>query len=227
MRTTLLAIPLLLLPALALAHDLRVERRGDRLVLRYGHAADSLPLDAARVKTMRCVRESGSADVRAAAAVGEHELGVAARCDVLSAAYDGGFWSLTPDGEQNLPRSQVSGAVKAWASRQYAKWIDRTSPRAATVVGDELEIVPAQDLAGARTGDKIAVRVLSGGKPVTGAVVSVGHKVIGETDSAGEVRLRIRSTERETIGAHLKRPLATADADALVLEASLSFEVGR
>jgi uncharacterized GH25 family protein len=225
MRTFSIALALLLVPVLARAHDLRVERDGGDLVLRYGHDAESLTLDASRVKSMRCVQPGGATELRDRAGVAPKELRVTARCDVLSASFDGGFWSLTPDGEKPVPRSQAPGAVKSWASRQYAKWVDRRSAQAAKVVGDELEIVPAQDLSRVRNGDKIALRVLLEGKPVAGALVSVGHKAIGETDSAGEVRLRVRGKDRETIGAVLRRKLSSADADTLVLEASLSFEV--
>jgi hypothetical protein len=94
-------------------------------------------------------------------------------------------------------------------------------------VGDELEIVPASDLARARKEDKIAVRVLYQGKPVSGAVVAIDHRPIGETDSAGETRIRLRSADVESLSASLRRSVKTPEADAVVLEASLTFEVSK
>jgi nickel transport protein len=228
MRASLVALVLLAAPAAAAAHDLWLERDGDGFALRYGdRGGEVLGLDAAKVKSVRCVDGGSSRDLRAGAAAGPKELRVGGRCEVVSAFLDGGFWTLTPDGEQNLPKTQVPGAVRSWASRQFAKWVDAHAPSARQPVGDELEIVPASDLARLREGDKATFRVLSHGAPVTGAAVAVGHKVIGETDRAGEVRLRLRSRGLETISASVRRPLSSPQADALVLEASLSFEVAR
>ena len=88
-------------------------------------------------------------------------------------------------------------------------------------------IVPAGDLSRVRTGEKATFRVLLEGKPVAGAVVSIDHRPLGETDHAGEIRVKVRAREIECVSASLRRPLRSAQADADVLEASLAFEVGR
>lgn len=229
MRTLLLALAVAVLPRLARAHDLWLERAGDGYVLRYGHrGGELLPVDAAKVKAIRCVEGGAAArDLRGAAVFDPTEVRVAGRCAAISALSDGGFWSLTPDGERNLPRTQVPDAVRSWASRQYAKWVDARSPAAGTPVGDELEIVPPAELARAKVGDKIAVRVLFDGKPARGAVLTVDHRPIGESDSAGVVRIRMRSAGVQSLATSLRRPLATPEAEELVLEASLTFEVPR
>jgi hypothetical protein len=118
--------------------------------------------------------------------------------------------------------------VRSWASRQFAKWVDARQPgAAAAVLGEELELVAVTDLVKARQGDKVTFRLLTRGKPVAGGVVAIDHRPLGETDSAGEVRLRLRSASLETVSATLRRKLATPEADAEVLEASLSFEAAR
>jgi uncharacterized GH25 family protein len=83
------------------------------------------------------------------------------------------------------------------------------------------------DLARARAGEKVTLRVLSRGQPVRNAVVAIDHRPIGDTDSKGEIRLRLRAAGVESIATSIRRPLATAAADAEVLEASLTFEVAR
>ncbi len=229
MRTLAAACLLSLAPAPALGHDLWIEPEGDAFLLRYGHrGAEALPIDASKVRAIRCRSGDGAPrDVRDTATFSPKEVRIAARCAAVSAYLHGGFYSLTPDGERNLPRNRVENAVKAWESRQFAKWVDARAPGAGSPVGDELEIVPASDLSRARRGDKVAVRVLFQGKPVPGAVVAIDHRPLGESDSAGEVRVRIRSATVESIGATLRRPLSTPEADAQVLEATLSFEVAR
>jgi nickel transport protein len=230
MRTRmLLAATLVAAPALAAAHDLWVERSTDGFVVRYGHHGGALlPLDTAKVKAIRCADETGAVrELRAAARAAPTEVSVTAACATISAFLDGGFWSLTPDGEVNLPKDQAGSAVKSWASRQYAKWVDARSPRAGAVLGDELELVPVSDLAKAREGDKVTLRVLSGGRPVRDAVVAVEHRSIGDTDSKGEIRLRLRRTGVESISTSVRRAHPTPQTDTEVLEATLTFEVGK
>jgi hypothetical protein len=225
----LVAAALVAAPALGAAHDLWVEPEGGSFVVRFGHrGGELLPVEPAKVTAIRCADGAGAPrDVRAAASFSPTEARFPGPCAVVSVIEDGGWFSLTPDGEVNLPRTRAKDAVKAWASRQFAKWVDARSPRAGEPLGEELELVPVSALARARPGDKITLRVLSGGTPVAGAVVAVGHHAIGETDSKGEVRARLRSAGAETLSASVRRPHPTPEADADVLEASLTFEVGK
>jgi nickel transport protein len=224
-----LAAAFLALPFAARAHDLWLEPQGEVLVLRYGHrGGESLDLDAAKVKTVLCRKgQAPAADVRAASRTSPKDLRTPARCDAASAFLDGGFWSLTPDGERNLPRSNVPDAVRSWQSKQFAKWVDTRSPDATAPLGDELEIVPVGDLSRVRQGDKATFRVLWMGKPVSGAVLAIDHRPLGETDAAGECRVKVRAPDVESVSATLKRPLGSPEADTLTAEASLTFEVAR
>jgi uncharacterized GH25 family protein len=215
-------------PALAAAHDLWLERAGEGLVLRYGHrGGELLPIEPAKLKAVRCLDKGATRDLLGAANFAPREVRLAARCGAASAFYDGGYWSLTPDGEVNQPRNLVPDAVKAWASRQFAKWIDPASPSAGAILGDELELVAVSDLSKAHEGDKVTIRVLHQGKPVPNAIVSIDHMPLGETDSAGQTRIKLRTSGVETISATLRQRVATPEADSVVLEASLSFEVAK
>jgi uncharacterized GH25 family protein len=223
-----LLLAALLAPALARAHDLWLEREGSGLVLRYGHRGGALlAIEPAKVKGLRCLEQGAVRDLLPTAAFSPKEVRLAGRCGAASAFLDGGYWSLTPDGEVNRPRTQVPDAVKAWASRQFAKWVDPAAAGSATPLGDELELVPVSDLSKAHEGDKVTVRLLHLGKPAANAIVAIDHKPLAETDSAGEARLKLRASGVETISATLRQRVATPEADAVVLEASLSFEVAR
>ena len=222
-------VTLLAAPALATAHDLWVERTPEGFLVRYGHrGGEVLDLDGAKVKAIRCGDGvSAPADVVTTARFAPKEVRFPGTCAVVSVFLDGGSWSLTPDGEVNRPRDQVRDVVRSWSSRQYAKWVDVHSPRAGAVLGDELELVPVTELARAHPGDKITLRVLSAGHPVANAVVALDHRPLGETDSKGEVRVRLRTPGVESISTSVRRPGATPQADAEVLEATLTFEVAR
>jgi hypothetical protein len=221
-------------PALAAAHDLWIERDAGGFVIRQGHrGAEGVPLDVARLADVRCRTASGVTRPAAAASDvrgGSPELRVRASCAAISATVQHGYFSLTPDGEKNLPRTAVAQAVRSWESRAFAKWVDAKAGRSAAPdapLGDELELVPVTPLGRLRAGDKLTVRVLHGGAPVEGAVVSAGHHALGETDRMGEARVRVRGKDLACVAATLRRPLAKPEADQLVLEASLCFEVLR
>jgi nickel transport protein len=213
----------------ALAHDFWLERQAGAFLLRYGHrGGEALPLDAGKLRTLVCRKDKGAAeDLLRKAVVSPTQLSLASSCAVVTAFFDGGFWSLTPDGEKNLPKNQVPDAVKAWRSKQLAKWIDIRSPLAGQPQGEEFEIVPVSDLAKVKSGDKATFRILLGGKAVSGAVLSVGHKPLGESDDRGEVRVKIRASDVESVSASYRRPVKSPEADSEVFEASLTFEVAR
>ena len=230
-KSSLLSIALacLALPPGAGAHDLWLEPQGDALVLRYGHrGGELLDLDASKVKVIRCKRGDAPAkDVRVTSVTAPKELRTPSGCEIGSAFLDGGFWSLTPDGEKNLPKDKVPDAVRSWQSKQFAKWIDVRSPSSAVVLGDELEIVPVGDLSKTHQGDKATFRVLWQGKPVTGAILAIDHKPLGETDAEGDCRVKVRAPDVESVSVTLKRPLGTPEADTLTAEASLTFQVAK
>ena len=215
-------------PAPALAHEFWIERdQQSGFLLREGHGDAPRAVDLAKVTSLRCARGADVRELRGKATAQRGEARVTAACDAILATLDHGHWSLTPDGEVNRPRSQVPEAVKAWQSRACAKWIDAASEAAARPMGGaDLELVLGKR-GEVRQGEKVTVRALSAGVPVGGAVVSVGHRVLGETDSAGEVRVRIRERGLQVVSASLRKRLQTPDADALVLEATLAFEVSR
>lgn len=223
------AVAALVTPALAGAHDFWLEPDGDGLALRYGHrGGEALVIERAKVKAVRCLEQGKVRDLLAAASFTPTELKLTGRCPAASAFFDGGYYTLTPDGEVNKAKNQVPDAVKAWASRQFAKWVDARQPgAAAAILGDELELVAVSDLARAKQGDKITLRLLSLGKAVRNGLIAIDHKPLGETDSDGVVRVRLRSATVETISATLRQSVRTPEADQVVLEASLTFEVAR
>jgi nickel transport protein len=213
----------------AVAHDLWLEPQGGTFVLRYGHrGGEALALDAAKLRGLACRKDGGPAqNLLKSAVVAPKQVSLQATCSVLSAFLDGGFWSLTPDGEKNLPKNQVPDAVKSWRSRQFAKWVDVHSVLANQPLGDAFEIVPVTDLAKVKTGSKATFRILLAGKPLPGATLAIDHKPLAETDDQGEARVKVRGSGRESVSASYRRAVKTVEADSEVFEASLTFEVAQ
>jgi nickel transport protein len=213
----------------ASAHDFWIERQSGAFILRYGHhGGEVLALDASKIKTLICRKGAETPrNVLASATFAPKQLTLSGSCALVSAFYDGGFWSLTPDGQKNLPRNQVPDAVRSWRSRQFAKWVDVHSPLAGQPLGDGFEIVPVSDLAKVKTGDKATFRILLGGKPQAGVTLAIDHKPLGETDDQGEVRVKVRAVAVESVSASFRRVVKAPEADSEVFEASLTFEVAR
>jgi len=213
----------------ALAHDLWLEPQAGAFVLRYGHRGhEALPLQANKLQTFLCRKDNGvPQNLLKSSVPGPSQVRLSADCTLLSAFLDGGFWSLTPDGEKNLPKNQVPDAVKSWRSRQFAKWVDVHSVLANQPLGDAFEIVPVTDLAKVKTGSKATFRVLLAGKPLPGATLAIDHKPLAETDDQGEARIKVRGSGRESVSASYRRAVRTVEADSEVFEASLTFEVAQ
>ena len=221
--TAVLWLALVSLPALA--HDLWIEKEGPEYVLRYGHRGGAvLLIEAAKLKHILCVNEDDQkVDVLSKAVIEQKAVRIKDRCKCLSVFYYNGYYSLTPDGEKNLPKNQVNDAVKSWESKEFIKFIETGSGD--VTFGDEFEITVGGDIRTLHTGDKITVRVLYQGAPAAGATIACHGHVIGETDSKGEARVRLRQGGLQFVAATLKRPLNIPEADSLALTAGLLFEV--
>lgn len=196
------------------AHDFWLEAHPQGLVLSLGHRnGDLTPIDSAALVSVRCLSPAAKSLKELRRAVGP-TIVVSESCAHATAAYDHGLFSLTPRGEL---KGDAPDAVRQWRSRQFATWCGE-GVSCQTPTGAELEVSAVDDLRGARVGKKLVFRVLSESAPVDGAVVALGHKVLGETDSEGVIRLRLREPGPVTISATWRRP-------QLVLEASLTFVV--
>jgi uncharacterized GH25 family protein len=213
----------------ALAHDFWLEPEDGAFLLRYGHRGhEALPLEASKLQTLMCRKDSGvPQNLVKSAVAAPRQISLKASCTLLSAFFDGGFWSLTPDGEKNLPKNKVPDAVKSWRSKQFAKWVDSHAPSANQPLGDEIEIVPVTDLAKVKTGSRATFRVLFAGKPLSGATLAIDHKPLAETDDQGQARISIRGHGREAVSVSYRRTVKTAEADSEIFEASLTFEVAQ
>lgn len=90
---------------------------------------------------------------------------------------DGEIWSVTNEGEKEGARKDLEAqglkVVRATKTDKYAKAIVNASKddkNYATVVGQELEIVPVTNPADAKVGEYFRVKVLMKGQPMSGPV---------------------------------------------------------
>ncbi|MDQ7082414.1 MAG: DUF4198 domain-containing protein [Aquificota bacterium] len=145
----------------------------------------------------------------------------------MTAEYNGGFFSLTPEGEVNKPKDEVPNAKKSWEFIAYIKYINNYSDRLNRPVGQRLEVVPLENPFAKGPGQKISVQVFFEGNPKEGIFISSNHKLLGRTRDGGMTRVRIRKSKVQIISASHTLPMDGVKADYKVLESFLCFEVKR
>ncbi len=230
MRSVLLATLLCLMGAMpARAHDLWLERGSDGVVLYYGHrhssheGPDLVEYSPGWLKETVCVDRKGG-HVPAAAA-DTYPVRIAADCAVTYVRLSSGYWTKTPYGTKNVPKTDAEMAIKSWLSFESVKRIDAWSEAVAKPVAQGLEITPQVDPLGLRPGDKLRLLVTLGGRPVSGAVVAYDGSPRGQTGEDGRVNVRIRHGGFQLVEATLKAPDASGKADEIVRTSTLNFEL--
>ena len=228
MRVSLILAGLACMP-LAQAHDLWLEKSGKQLTLYQGHrhsvhaGAETLDYGKAFVTAATCLDARGAK--RPLAVAGTAPWTASGDCAALLLEMSSGYWSKTPWETKNLPKNEVSGAIKSWLSKDSLKRLEQWAAPFAQSLGDGLEIVPTSDPLVLKTDDKLVVRVLLAGKPVAGAPVAYHGDTRGATDPDGRIAIRLRHGGVQLLSASVELPLKDGKADVEVRAATLQFEL--
>ncbi len=221
-RKFVLLTSLLTLPASA--HDLWLAPEDDNWRLHYGHrpegheGATELLLPAEWILTAEGVVGDG-ARVELDPPGGPYSDELAALRILVSS----GYWSRTPEGTVNRPRTAVEHAFRSWRSLEVVKALIRWQPRLAEALSEELELLPLADPFSLRPGDKLRMRALWRGRPAAGVTVAYDGNPRGLTDEKGRVNLRIRHGGLQHIQATLETALDSPEAEWLLQTATLNF----
>lgn len=228
MRLALL-LSMLLAATLGHAHDLWLEKNGRHWTLYQGHrhsshaGSDTLEYGGTFVTAATCLDARGAK--RPLAVVGTAPWTASGDCAALLLEISSGYWSKTPWETRNAPKTEVSGAMKSWLSRDSLKRIEQWTTPFIQPLGDGLEIVPTGDPFALKPEDKLVVRVLHAGKPLAGVPVAYHGDPRGETDPDGRVAIRLRHGGVQLISASVELPLMDGKADVEVRAATLQFEL--
>jgi len=213
----------------ARAHDYYFQQEDDALVLYEGHVQSEhegdavVPYDPAIVQEARCVAADGGD--HALLLPQSHPARFPADCAVVAVRMSTGYWSQTPEGDVNQPKTAVGGASFAWWSEESIKHIGRWLPALGRPLGDGLELVPLDNPLELEPGDKLRLRVSWRGAPLAGVLVAYDGELRGMTDAVGEINIRLRHGGRQLIAASFEETLAgDARADAAVRTTMLQFQ---
>jgi nickel transport protein len=224
-----LLLPLLplALPLLVHAHDLWVERQGMVHTLQYGHersgheGAKRLEYRPEQVRQALCFDAEGQA---LHAEVGlAYPVTLKGPCAVSFFLTSSGYWSKTPYGTRNLPRTEA--VLDSWLAVESVKRLDAWGSALARPLTRGLELVPQGNPLRLKAGDKLRLVVTLDGKPVAGATVAYFGHPRGVSGADGQVNVRLQRGGFQLVQASLATPLADGKADRLVQATALQFEI--
>ncbi len=231
MRPASLFLSLLLVGGAASAHDLWLEPAGNDYLLQQGHrhsahaGADLVAYDPARVRDAICADPAGRPRPLAPSAA--YPVRLPGPCALLQLRYESGFWTKTPWGTQNQPKTGVAGVLDSWYSEESLKRLEAWTGTALQPLGRGLEISPQRDPFALAIGDKLVVRVTDDGRPLAGVPVAYAGETRGATGPDGTIAIRLRSAGVQLISATLEQPRTDGKADRTLRTATLQFEVAR
>ncbi|PIX97649.1 MAG: DUF4198 domain-containing protein [Hydrogenophilales bacterium CG_4_9_14_3_um_filter_63_34] len=220
---------LLLLHGSGQAHDLWIERSGLLHTLAYGHersgheGAKALEYKTDYVKQATCYNAAGqeiSAERGRA-----YPVTLKGDCAASWFLASSGYWSKTPYGTKNLPRSEAGPVIESWLSLEGVKRIDQWGTGLSQALTRNLELVPLSNPLSLRTGEKLRLAAWYQGKPTAGVTVAYFGKPRGVSDSEGMVNIRLQNPGFQLIQASLDLPLNDARADKAIHASSLQFEI--
>ncbi len=220
-------IALLSMPLLA--HDLWIERDAHIHTLAYGHersaheGAKRLEYRADTVRAAGCYDVAG----REQPAERSKTSPVTLRGDCAASWFlvSSGYWSKTPYGTRNLPKSEAGAVLDSWLSVEAIKRIDQWGEALARPLSRDLELVPLANPLSLKTGDKLRLRAYFQGKPAAGVTVAYFGKPRGITDADGTINIRLQNPGFQLVQGSLEFPLNDGKADKAIHASSLQLEI--
>jgi len=219
----------LLIQSQAFGHDLWIERNGQLHTLAYGHersdhaGAKRLEYKPETVQQARCFDASGQ-EIRAELGR-QYPVTLKGDCAASWFLLSSGYWSKTPYGTKNLPKSEAGAVIDSWLSVEAIKRMDRWGTALARPMSQELELTPLDNPLSLKVGDKMRLRAWFQGKPAANVTVAYFGKPRGVSGADGTINIRLNQAGFQHIEASLEQPLNDARADKSIHATALQFEL--
>jgi nickel transport protein len=230
MAIRLFCLFLILVPPLARAHDIWLEKRGHTLVLLKGHeysthgGAKEIPYAPEEVLRAVCFDSNG--EPRVVKTKVTYPFEIQRDCAASYVLTSSGYWSKTPFGTKNIAKDRAKQALRSWLSYESVKRLDAWNKTLALPLTDDLELTPTNNPLALSEGKKVRLLVTRNGRRVAGALVSYGGETRGQSDSEGRINIRIRRGGMQLIQASFTEAADGQKADEVVHSTTLVFELG-
>jgi nickel transport protein len=214
-----------LLPIIASAHDMWIEKTHEGYQLNYGHLHSTkehggkkiIPYNPEKVEDIICQNNGNIETIKNPK---HYPILIKHQCDELFISINNGYFTKTPYGTKNLPKNKVKMALKSWKSFESVKRIEKNFKKS---IGTGLEIVLLNEPT--EVGDKARLLILFDAKPIKGVVVAYGDKPRGESDADGRVNIRLKKSGLQNIKAVLRQESHDDRCDEIVYATSLNIEL--
>jgi cobalt/nickel transport system permease protein len=210
------------------AHDFLIEQKGQEILLLYGHGAQAMEFESAKVAKLKAVDAQGrELSVQKEQRDKSLALKVGGQPAAVMAEIDNGYWSKTIYGWKELPKRKASRVVEAIRSLYFTSMLLSWNPAIQDASGGaRLEILPMADPFAMKPGDQLSVKVLGSGKPLPGIeVVGFDHAKRGITNKDGVIQVPVIAGLNLVTVEYKEKIKDDPDADALSMTATLTFEV--
>ena len=222
---------LVLLPFSAWGHDLWVERdlTGGLYSLTYGHegsghtGAKRLDYAPESIKQALCFNAAGQP--QRALQNSNYPVSLTGDCAATWFLLSSGYWSKTPYGTKNLPKSEAGISITSWLSMESVKRIDHWGTALTRPLTQELELAPLANPLPLKKGDKLRLQAFFKGKPAAGVTVAYFGKPRGVTGQDGTLNIRLNQPGLQLIQASLDQVIDDFRADKIIHTSALQFQI--
>lgn len=212
-RNVLMCTLLLLLFATtaAQAHDMWLEKRGDKVHLLYGHPGNTDPYPLSRITAMTGFTENGwKVALEPVEHKGEAYAYLNDRYELLTVEFDNKYWYNTEeDGWRNfLAPQEVRGTIiDEGRSYKLSKEILSWQSFMDEPIGQRAEIVPLKDPTKLKEGDMLPVKLYFEGEPMPAegarvsltSDISVEHPELVNLKNTRAVKVKVGPAGRQII----------------------------
>jgi len=234
-RVALAVVVTLIAGQSVLAHDTWIEKRNGELFVLRGHGGEVEAYDATLVKEAKALDANGQVvEMEIVKNKENASLAPKGKPVVIGALYDSGYWLKTTDGWKKATKREGKGKydiVESLKSKQWCKSLLAASAGNAKPLGQGFEVIPQKDPMTLKVGDKLSIKVVFDGKPVTGAIIAPGGghgtdlKNPIKTDQDGMASVTIEKAGLQMVKAEHRVPVKDdPDADVLHLASTITFE---
>ncbi|MDQ7056368.1 MAG: DUF4198 domain-containing protein [Persephonella sp.] len=209
------------------AHQLWIEKGADGFVLYYGHKNPSegekkvLNYSSKNIKKVVCVRNNTFHRLNIHFS---YPLIVKDDCDAIKIDFSTGYWTKTVNGTVNEDKSSISSPLFSWYSLESVTYLNRWDKDSLRSL-DGFIILPVKNPLKIPVGEKLRLRVLYNGRPLSDVPVAYDGKVLGLTDRDGRINIRVRHKGLQHIEATYRKKVNTEKADYIIYTTTLNFEV--
>ncbi|MBU1699484.1 MAG: DUF4198 domain-containing protein [Candidatus Eisenbacteria bacterium] len=229
-QRALLILIFALLGSQAVAHDFWIEKTPEGFSLYRGHRSSSHPGEATieydphSILEVLCSDEQGPLSPIEPEVVFPMRIGTG--CRLIHVLFSSGYWTKTPYGTKNIPKTQVEHPLESWLSYESVKYIDSWNEDFIRPLTGHLELAPLSNPLLLGVGDKLRLLVTKNKVPVNGAVVTYDGKPRGLTGADGQINIRLRHPDLQLIQTTISWPLDSIEADTEIHTAALCFRMG-